>query len=540
MQGLMMDLPLSITSIMRHAEHNHPRVEVVSITADAAHRRLTYAQVFQRARQLAAALRALGMRPGDRVATLAWNDHRHLELYYAVSCSGGVLHTINPRLFEDQIAYIVGHAADRWLFLDPAFVPRIEALAARLEGVERFVVLTGEAGLPATTLAGACSYEALIAGHDGDFQWPELGERTASALCYTSGTTGHPKGVLYDHRSTVLHAYASALPDAIGLSSRDCVLPVVPMFHANAWGLPYAAVMVGAKLVLPGPKLGDAATLYALIDAERVSFAAGVPTVWSGLLDWCEREGRTLEPLERLIVGGSACPPAMIQRFEQRHAVQVRHAWGMTEMSPLGTVNTPTPALAAADPAERLRAQAKQGRAIYGVEMKIVDEAGRTLPRDGRTFGLLEVRGPWVCRQYYGEQGPGDTHDADGWFATGDVATIDADGYMQITDRAKDVIKSGGEWISSIDLENVAVAHPGVAEAAVVARPHPKWQERPLLVVVPREGVELGRDELLGWFDGQVAKWWIPDDVVFVDALPHTATGKISKLELRRRLDGAP
>jgi len=537
MQGLMMDVPLTITSIMRHAEYNHAQVEVVSVTADAAHRRLTYAQVFRRARQLAAALRALGMRPGDRIATLAWNDHRHLELYYAVSCSGGVLHTINPRLFEDQIAYIVEHAADRWVFLDPAFVPRIEALAERLGGVERFVVLTGEANLPATTLAGACSYEALIAGHDADFRWPELDERTASALCYTSGTTGHPKGVLYDHRSTVLHAYASALPDAIDLAARDCVLPVVPMFHANAWGLPYAAVMVGAKLVLPGPKLGDAATLYALIDAERVSFAAGVPTVWAGLLDWCEREGRTLEPLQRLIVGGSACAPAMIERFEQRHGVEVRHAWGMTEMSPLGTVNTLTPALAAADPSERLRAQAKQGRAIYGVEMKIVDDAGRALPRDGRTFGLLEVRGPWVCRQYYGEEGPGEAHDG-GWFATGDVATIDADGYMQITDRAKDVIKSGGEWISSIDLENVAVAHPGVAEAAVVARPHPKWQERPLLVVVPRAGVELGRDELLDWFQGRVAKWWIPDDVVFVDALPHTATGKISKLELRRRLDG--
>ncbi|MCC7411050.1 MAG: long-chain-fatty-acid--CoA ligase [Gammaproteobacteria bacterium] len=540
MLGLMMEAPLTITALMRHALSNHADVEIVSVTADAPRHRCTYGDIFRRAGQLAGALADLGMRPGDRVATLAWNDYRHLELYYGVSCSGGVLHTINPRLFEEQIVYIANHAEDRWLFVDPAFLPRIESLRDELPRLERIIVLSDDAHVPATRLSDVVSYEAFIAGTDRDFRWPDLDERTASALCYTSGTTGHPKGVLYEHRSTVLHAFASALPDALHVSMRDALLPVVPMFHANAWGAPYAAVLAGARLVMPGPKLGDAPTLYELIENERVNVALGVPTVWLGLLDWCERERRTMTSLERVVVGGSACPPAVIERFRAVHGASVRHAWGMTEMSPLGTVHVLRPSLEQLPEAERARVEAKQGRAIFGVEMKIVGDDGEALAHDGRTFGVLKVRGPWICREYYKAERASDAHDADGWFATGDVATIDADGYMQITDRSKDVIKSGGEWISSIDLENTAVGHPAVAEAAVVAVPDPKWQERPLLVVVPKAGAEISREEMLAWFEDKVAKWWIPDDVVFVTELPHTATGKISKVVLREQLATLP
>jgi fatty-acyl-CoA synthase len=523
MRGLMMQAPLSITSIMRHAERVNGAREVVSVTAENPRHRCTLTDVFRRARQLANALVRAGVRPGDRVATLAWNDHRHLELYYAVSCLGAVLHTVNPRLYPEQITYIVNHAADRFLFADLTLVPLVEKLRPALGCVERVIVL------------GDATYEPLIAGEPDAFDWPELDERTASALCYTSGTTGNPKGVLYDHRSTVLHSYGSALVDTMGISRNDTVLAVVPMFHANAWGLPYSVPMIGAKLVFPGPKMGDGATLAALIREERVTLAAGVPTVWQNLLAYTREHGIVLESLERVLTGGSACPLAVMDEFRERHGVWTIHAWGMTEMSPLGSTNSKPRDYDALEPAARDAIRNRPGRPPFGVEIRIVDDAGRELPWDGRTSGILQVRGPWVCSNYYELGEPSAAHGADGWFATGDVANISPDGQIQITDRAKDVIKSGGEWISSIDLECVAAGHPKVQQAAVIGVPHPKWDERPLLVVVPRPGESPTREELLAWLDGRVAKWWIPDDVAFVEQLPLTATGKISKLELRQQ-----
>jgi fatty-acyl-CoA synthase len=534
MFGQMMDRPLLISAIARHAELQHPRREIVSVTADHPRHRYTYAEAFARARKLANALQRLNLARGDRIATLAWNDFRHFETYYGVSCSGLVCHTINPRLFEDQIVYIVNHAEDRLLFLDPAFVPLIEKLQPRLTTLKGYVVMTDNAHMPATKLPGALSYESLIAGESDSFEWPEFDERTASSLCYTSGTTGDPKGVLYSHRSTIIHTYASALPDAINLSSRDVVLPVVPMFHVNAWALPYSCPMVGAKLVFPGPRMGDPETLQALIEEEKVTFAAGVPTVWQGLVAHLEKTGKRVDSLSRILSGGSAVPLALMNHLRDRHNVEVVHAWGMTEMSPIGTIRSTSPE-AACLPAEQAdQVRAKQGRAVFGVELKIEGEDGEELPRDGRSFGALKVRGPWIASSYYKRSGD-DVFESDGWFNTGDVATICPLGYMQITDRTKDVIKSGGEWISSIELENLAVSHPAIAQAAAISIAHPKWQERPLLVAVLKPGSTATREDVLNFFLGKVAKWWIPDDVVFVDKLPLTATGKLSKLQLRQQ-----
>jgi 3-(methylthio)propionyl---CoA ligase len=535
MFGQMMDRPLLISALLRHAEAQSPTREIVSVTADQPRHRYTFRDAFARARKLANALKRLGIRQGDRIATLAWNDFRHFEIYYGVSCSGFVCHTINPRLFEEQIAYIVNHAEDRWLFLDPAFVPLVEKLQARLGTLEGYVVLTDDAHMPATALPRACSYEALIAAESDAFEWPEFDERMASALCYTSGTTGDPKGVLYSHRSTVLHCYSSALRDSHNVSGRDTIMPVVPMFHVNAWGLPYSSAMVGAKLVLPGPKMGDPETLQALIESESVSFAAAVPTVWQGLLAYLEKTGKHIDSLQRVICGGSAVPVALMDQMRDRHGVEVIHSWGMTETSPIGTACSLSAAAEELPTAERDALRAKQGRAVFGIELKIVDENGKTLPHDGKAFGALKVRGPWVAASYFKSANPSPAFDADGWFNTGDVATICPLGYLQITDRTKDVIKSGGEWISSIELENLAIAHPAVAQAAAIAIAHPKWQERPLLVVVRKPGASVSREELLNFFLGKVAKWWIPDDVVFVEKLPLTATGKLSKLQLRQQ-----
>ncbi|MEQ8230424.1 MAG: long-chain-fatty-acid--CoA ligase, partial [Gammaproteobacteria bacterium] len=465
---------------------------------------------------------------------LAWNDFRHLELYYGVSCSGRVLHTINPRLFAEQLAYIINHAEDEWIFFDVAFAPLLEAVAAECPRVKGYVAMTAESHMPASSLPNLACYETLLAAESEACEWPEFDERTASSLCYTSGTTGHPKGVLYSHRSTVLHTYAMALPDAACLSALDAVLPIVPMFHVNAWGYPYAAMMVGAKLVFPGPSLSQPETLVDLINEEGVTIAGGVPTVWLPVLDYLRRSGRNLAPLNRTVIGGSACPLSMIEEFRDNYDVTVLHGWGMTEMSPVGTVNRPNARTVELD-GEALRAHVvKQGRPLPGVELRIVDEDGVEQPWDGRSFGALQVRGPWICSDYYRLDEPSAAH-GDGWFDTGDVAMIDPDGYVKITDRTKDVIKSGGEWISSIDLENVAMSHPAVREAAVIGMPHPKWQERPLLVVVSDSAGDALASELLAAFEGRVARWWIPNDVVFVDDLPHTATGKVSKLTLRER-----
>ena len=536
MQGLMMDVPLLLKSIVLHAERNHANQEVVSVTADHPRHRYTYKDCFSRARQLANVLDALGAPSGARIATLAWNDFRHLELYFGVACSGRVYHTINPRLFAEQLVYIINHAEDEWVFTDVAFVPLLEAIAGQCPTVKGYVVMIDEAHMPETKLRNAQCYETLLAVQAADYEWPDFDENTASGLCYTSGTTGNPKGALYSHRSTMLHTYAHSLPDVMNLSALDTILPVVPMFHVNAWGIPFSAPFIGLKLVMPGPKLGDPATLVDLINEEGVTIGAGVPTVWLPMLKYVKDSGRNLKPMTRTGIGGSACPVSMMQEFRDEHGVEVMHAWGMTEMSPIGSANSPKPATVNLSQAEKDDLFKSVGRPVPGVEVKIVDDDGTELPWDGVSFGSLMVRGYWVIREYYKPEKPGAAHDANGWFATGDVATIDAEGFIRITDRTKDVIKSGGEWISSIELENAAVAHPGVAEAAVIGVNHPKWQERPLLLVVKAAGQDASKEELLKWFDGRVAKWWIPDDVVFIDEMPYTATGKISKLTLRKQL----
>ncbi|HEX6144989.1 MAG TPA: long-chain-fatty-acid--CoA ligase [Geminicoccaceae bacterium] len=535
MQGLMMDRPLLISSIIEYAARHHRSARVVSWLPEGGSRRSTYQEIRDRALRLASALQGeLRISPGDRVATLAWNDARHLELYYAISGMGAVCHTINPRLSDDQICYIVNHARDRVLFADPGFLPLIDRLRARLQPLAEIVLMTGRDGMPAGR-SGFRAYEEVLEAGDAGYVWPEFDERTASGLCYTSGTTGTPKGTLYSHRSTVLHSLATALPSGLHLAPSDVVLPVVPMFHVNAWGLPYTCPLIGTGLVMPGPRL-DGPSLFQQLEAEGVTFSAGVPTVWRGLLAYLRESGERPSTLARVVIGGSSAPPAMIRAFEEEFGIEVIHGWGMTEMSPVGTIGGLPPHLAARPAEERFRIKEKQGRPIYGCEIKIVNERGERVAEDGRTSGVLMVRGPWVTSGYYEDAAAGQgAFDADGWFSTGDVATIDADGFMHITDRAKDMIKSGGEWISSIDLENAAMAHPDVAEAAVVGVPHPKWDERPLLVVVPRAGAAIDRDALLGFLAGKVAKLWLPDDVVMVDQLPLTATGKVRKATLRER-----
>jgi fatty-acyl-CoA synthase len=529
MHGLMQDQPLLISSLITYADHFHGATEMVSRTIEGPIHRYTLCDAHRRAKRLANALTRLGVKEGDRIGTLAWNGFRHFEIYFAVSGMGAVCHTINPRLFPEQIVYIINHAEDRYVFFDLTFAPLVAKLRTQCPNVKGWVAMTDRAHMP-KDLPDALCFEDLVAAESDDFTWPELDERAASSLCYTSGTTGNPKGVLYSHRSTVLHSYGAALPDAMALSAKDVVLPVVPMFHANAWGLPYACLLVGAKMVFPGAAL-DGKSLFELFEDEKVTFSAGVPTVWLGLLQFMAETNHRFTTMKRTVIGGSACPPAMIRAFETEHGVEVLHAWGMTEMSPLGVVSQLKSKHLGQDIEAQLAVKNKQGRPIFGVDLRIVDREGKDLPWDGKAFGDLLVKGPWIAKGYF--KGEGGDPLRKGWFPTGDVCTIDADGYIQITDRSKDVIKSGGEWISSIDLENVAVAHPAVAEAAVIGVSHPKWDERPLLIVQRKPGAQVTREELIAFYQDKVAKWWVPDDVVFVESLPHTATGKLLKTKLR-------
>lgn len=529
MNGLMMDTPLSIASFIQHAEKIHRHSEIVSRKPEGGIFRYTYADAARRARQAANLLKQLGVKPQDRVATLAWNTHRHFELYFAVSGSGAVLHTVNPRLFPEQIVFILNHAEDAVLFVDIQFLPLIEKIKSQLPLLKHIVLMVDKDKMPQSTLPLLC-YEELLAAQSDQYEWPLLDEQSASSLCYTSGTTGNPKGVMYSHRSTVLHAFGSITTDALGINSGSAVLPVVPMFHVNAWGVPYAAAATGAKLVLPGAAM-DGASIFELIDNEKVQLLLGVPTVWLALLQYCEQENRTLQSVKDVVIGGSAAPLSMIRAFHEKHDAFVIHAWGMTEMSPLGTLNSMNPHMASLPLEERYKLQGKQGRPVFGVELRIVDDSGKELPSDGKTFGRLQVRGPWIARCYYKSDDVSAWQN--GWFDTGDVATLDEQGYMNIVDRAKDVIKSGGEWISSIDVENIAVGHPAVAECAVVGVPHPKWDERPLLLVVKKPGHELSKEQMLTFLSDKIVKWWLPDEVLFVDELPHTPTGKLLKRDLR-------
>ena len=534
MLGLMQSQPLLISGLIDHAERHHGDAEIVSRRVEGDLHRSTWAGVARRSRQVAHALDAMNLAFSDRIATLAWNGYRHLELYFGVSGSGRVLHTINPRLHPDQIAWIAGHAEDQVLCFDLTFLPLVQAVHARCPTIKHFVALCDADKLPRDSgIPNLLSYEAWIGGQPTSYQWPSFDENSASSMCYTSGTTGNPKAALYSHRSTTLHAYAAALPDVMSLSARDSVLPVVPMFHVNAWGIPYSAALTGCKLVFPGPAM-DGKSIYELIEAEKVSYAAGVPTVWQMMLGHMKPNGLRFSTLKRTVIGGSACPPAMITAFNDDYGVEVLHAWGMTEMSPLGTLCTLKNRHLDLPEAEKMKIRLKQGRAIYGVDMKIVGEDGKELAWDGKAYGDLYVKGPWIVAEYF--KGEGGNPLVDGWFPTGDVATIDAEGYMQITDRSKDVIKSGGEWISSIEVENIAVAHPAVAMAACIGMRHPKWDERPVVVVVKKPGAEVTREELLAFYQGKTAKWQIPDDVIFVDAIPLGATGKMLKTRLREQL----
>ncbi len=537
LMGQMMQMPLLISSLVKHAARHSGDTEIVSKRVEGDIHRTTWAALEKRSRQVAQAMARLGCQPGDRVATLAWNGYRHVEIYYGTSGSGLVCHTINPRLFPEQIAWIANDAQDMVLCFDCTFLPLIEKLCEHMKSVKHFVLMTDRAHMPAQTgIPNLLCYEELVEAENGDYVWPEFDENTASSICYTSGTTGNPKGAVYSHRSTVLHAFASCMPDAMSMSSKDVVLPVVPMFHVNAWGLPYSSALVGCKLVLPGPHL-DGKSLYELFETEKVNYSAGVPTVWLGLITYVKQNDLKFSTFKRTVIGGSACPPAMMRTLEDEFGVEVIHAWGMTELSPLGTLSKLKAKHLNLPPEQQHRILEKQGKVIYGIDMEIVDDDGKPQPWDGQASGNLVVRGPWVIERYFGQAAsplieiPGQGS----WFPTGDVASIDPDAYMQITDRSKDVIKSGGEWISSIELENIAMAHPAVHEAAVIACRHPKWDERPLLVVVTKPNAQLTREEMLGFYEGKIAKWQIPDDVVFVTEIPHTATGKMQKLKLREQ-----
>ncbi len=538
LQGLMMEAPLSIHSLIEYAAKYHGKTEIVSRSVEGPIHRYTYRDAYARVGKLAGALGRLGVKPGDRVATLAWNGYRHLELYYAISGMGAVCHTINPRLFRDQITYIVNHADDQLIFLDATFVPLLEPLQETLPGVKGYVVMTDREHMPETSLKGAVSYEELIEGESDAFPWPELDERAAASLCYTSGTTGNPRGALFTHRSTVLHSFAIALPEVFDLSTRSIMMPAVPMFHVNAWGLPYACPMTGAKLVLPGPRY-DGEAVHELMEAEAVNSCAGVPTIWGMLLQHLRESGKVLSHKPSVVIGGAAPPLSMIKGFEEEYGCVVHHAWGMTEMSPVGTCGKLPPSMDDLSKEDRYAVKTKQGRGLYGVEMKIVDDDGNALPHDGKAFGELLVRGPWIISAYFeDEEASATAFDDDGWFRTGDVSTIDENGFMQIVDRSKDVIKSGGEWISSITLENTAMGHASVTEAAVIGVHHPKWDERPLLVVVAAGNEPPTHGDLIEYLSDLVPKWWLPDDLVVVEELPHTATGKVSKKQLRERLGG--
>ncbi len=539
MLGLMQSQPLLISSLITFAERHHGDGEIVSRRVEGDIHRYTYRELAQRSRQLANALEALGLQQGERVASIAWNGYRHMEMYFGVSGSGRVLHTINPRLHPEQVAWIVNHAEDQVLCFDMTFLPLVQAVHAKCPTVKKWVALCDADKLPADSgIPGLTSYEDWIGAASSTYAWPQIDENSASSMCYTSGTTGNPKGVLYSHRSTTLHAYAAALPDVMNLSARDAVLPVVPMFHVNAWGIPYSAALTGCKVVFPGPAL-DGKSVYELVEAEGVTFAAGVPTVWQMLLTHVRSNGLKFSTLQRTVIGGSACPPAMITAFQEEFGVHVLHAWGMTETSPLGTLCTLKNKHLQLPRAQQELLQQKQGRAICGVDLKIIGGDGRELPWDGKTYGDLLVRGPWILDSYFKGDSPLiKDENGVGWFPTGDVATIDADGFMQITDRSKDVIKSGGEWISSIDVENIAMAHPAVAMAACIGMPHPKWDERPIVAVSLKPGASVTREELLKFYEGKTAKWQIPDDVVFVEAIPLGATGKMLKTKLREQLQG--
>jgi len=539
MLGLMQHHPLLISSLLEHAATAHRSAQIVSCAPATPVHRCGYADVDRRARQLAKALSALGVHEGDRVGTMAWNGYRHMELFFGVSGMGAVLHTVNPRLFSEQIGYVINHAEDQCLFFDVGFVAQVEALASQLTSVKHFIAMTDRAHMPACGIPNLLCYEDLIEAHDAQFEWPAIDESAASSLCYTSGTTGNPKGVLYSHRSTLLHASLACMTDGMGISASDMLFMAAPMFHVNAWGMPYACALSGASMVLPGSAL-DGASIYQAMRDERVTVALGVPTVWMGFQQHVAARG--LQPqqdlcLNRVLIGGAAAPRAVVETFEAQFGARVMHVWGMTETSPLATIGNPLRKHQGATMEQRVALQAKQGRVPYGVRIKLADDDGQPLPHDGKAFGHLMVRGHWIAASYFrGEGGP--IVDEDNWFDTGDIATIDPDGYMQITDRAKDLIKSGGEWISSIALENAAVGHPSVAEAAVIAIPHEKWQERPLLLVLKRAGKEVSKAEMLDFLADKVAKWWLPDDVIFVDELPHTATGKLQKMKLREKFSG--